>query len=245
LPSAITSSVKDVVQTAQKIGRRTTTLASNVPLPASPADVADAIDVQTRRIRTSISHAYERTRFQEYSDSLRDYSSSTAAINIIAILIEAKGLREVLIPFNAVASISPTIFTSEPTQIYMPDLFVLLSTAFWGPFSLWLLTTLLLPALASYFINLPLAQLPSHSPARRASIKSHPRITFDPFVFNVTKGLVAYAVFALRYQVIRFYENADIELVNLSMPGGYHGLLISSGVGAAASLYEAVLKKHH
>lgn len=241
-PSAIASLIKTPVQ---EISRRTSILASNVPLPPSPAVVTDAIDAQTRRIRTSISHAYERTQIQEYSDSVRETLSSTVTINVLAILLEAFGLRTQLMPFKPVTSLPPTFFTSEPTKVYLPDLFVLLNTSFWAPFTLWLMTTLLLPAIASYFINLPLAQLPSHSPARRTSMKTNPHIMFDPFVFNITKGLVAYMVYALHFQFVEFFKNADIALVNTSVPGGYHGMLISSGIGAAVSLYEAVLKKHH
>lgn len=208
--------------------------------------MTDAIDAQTRRIRSSISHAYERTQIQEYSDGVRETLSSTVTVNIIAILLEALGLRTQLMTFKPVTSIPPIQYlTTHPTKVYLPDLFVLLNTSFWAPFSLWVLTTIILPATVSYFINLPLAQLPSHSPTRRSSMKSNPHIKFDPFVFNITKGLVAYLVYGLHFQFIEFYKNVDIALVNASVPGGYQGMLISSGIGAAISLYEAVLKKHH
>lgn len=242
-PSAITSLIKTP---AQDLVTRTSILASSIPFPPSPAVVTDAIDAQTRRIRTSISHAYERTQIEEYSDTVRETLSSTVTINVLAILLEALGLRTQLMAFKPVTSIPPVQYlTTEPTKVYLPDLFVLLNTTFWAPFSLWILTTILLPATASYFINLPLAQLPSHSPARRTSLKSNPHIRFDPFVFNIAKGLIAYLVFGLHFQFVELYQNVDIALVNTSVPGGYQGMLISSGIGAAVSLYEAILKRHH
>lgn len=227
-----------------ELARRTSILAGSIPLPPSPAVVTDAIDQQTKRIRTSISHAYNRTGFQEYSDWTRETLSSTVTINLLAILVEAYGLRGEILPNKPITEIGPIAYIKDtPTKIYVPDLFQLLNQGFWAPYSLWLLTTLILPALASYFLNLPLRQLPAHSPARRASIKSNPHIQFDPFVFNLAKGLIVYLVFGAHFQMIELYKNATIAKVNTSVPGGYHGMLISSGLGAAVSLYEAVLKR--
>lgn len=228
----------------QELARRTSILASNIPLPPSPAVVTDAIDQQTKRIRSSISHAYERTHIQQYSESIRDALSSTVTVNVLAILLEAYGLQQEILPKKRIAEIGPIPYVkATPTQVYATDLFMLLYQTFWAPFTLWLLSTLILPALTSYFINLPLRQLPSHSPARRASIKSNPHIQFDPFVFNITKGFIVYCVYAHHFQVIELFQHATIATVNQSVPGGYHGMLVSSGLGAAFSLYEAILKR--
>lgn len=228
----------------QELARRTSILAGNVPLPPSPAVVTDAIDQQTKRIRSSISHAYERTQIQQYSEHVRDALSSTVTINVLAILIEAYGLQQEILPKKAITEIGPIPYVKDtPTKIYATDLFMLLYQNFWAPFTLWLLSTLILPALTSYFINLPLKQLPSHSPARRQSIKTNPHIQFDPFVFNVTKGLIVYCVYAHHFQLIELFQHATIATVNTSVPGGYQGMLVSSGLGAAFSLYEAVLKR--
>lgn len=76
-------------------------------------------------------------------------------------------------------------------------------------------------------------------------MKSNPHIQFDPFVFNLTKGFVVYCVYAAHFQIVEVFRHATIATVHASVPGGYQGMLISSGIGAAISLYEAVLKKHH
>lgn len=228
----------------QDLTRRTSILAGGIPLPPSPAVVTDAIDEQTRRFRTSISQAYQRTRIQEYSESTRDALSSTVTVNVLAIMVEAYGLTAEILPKKPITEIGPIPYiTDTPTKINVTDLFLLLNQSFWAPFSLWLLTTLILPALASWFINLPLRQLPAHSPARRASIKSNPHIQFDPFVFNIAKGLIVYLVYAIHLQPIEVYQHATIATVSTSIPGGYQGMLVSSGLGAAFSLYEAVLKR--
>lgn len=215
-------------------------------MPPSPAVVADAIDQQTKRMRSSISHVYERTHFHEYSDYFRETLSSTVTINLLAILLEANGLRANILPNKPIAEIGPIAGIKDTnTRIMVPDLFLLLDASFWAPFMCWLVTTLLLPSLTSYFLNLPLRQLPAHSPARRQSVKSNPHIQFDPFVFNLTKGFVVYCVYAAHFQIIEMFRHATIATVDTSVPGGYQGMLISSGIGAAISLYEAVLKKHH
>lgn len=230
----------------KELSRRASILANQVPLPPSPAVVTDAIDRQSKRIRSSISHAYEQTGFEEYSDWARELLSSTVAINLLAVLVEAIGLRPAILPNKAITTIGPIPYVKDtPTPVLVPDLFQLLDQAFWAPFSLWLITTLAIPAFVSYFVNLPLRQLPAHSPTRRQSVKTSPHMQFDPFVFNITKGLFVYLTYAFHFQLIELYSNTAIAKVNASVPGGYHGMIVSSGIGAAVSLYEAVLKGKH
>lgn len=126
----------------------------------------------------------------------------------------------------------------------VPDLFLLLNQSFWAPFSLWVLITIALPAFVAYFINLPMKQLPSHGHGtRKASIRAAPHMQFDPFVFNLAKGFISYLVLGLHFPLAGLYQHFTAAAVNDSIPGGYQGILISSGIGAAVSLYEAVLKK--
>lgn len=227
----------------KELSRKTSILAASIPLPPSPAVVTDAIDVQTRRIRSSISHAYERTQIQEYKDSARDLLSSTVTVNVLAMLVELYGLRSEILPNKLLAEIPPVPYVkSTKTPVNVPDLFLLLNQSFWAPFSLWILSTIALPALLSYFINLPLKQVTGQA-GRRASMRSNPHVQFDPFVFNLAKGLIAYLVYGLHLGLVGLYQHFTVSLVNEAIPGGYHGILISSGIGAAVSLYEAMLKK--
>ena len=67
---------------------------------------------------------------------------------------------------------------------------------------------------------------------------------FDPFVFNLAKGLVVYLILACHFQPLGgLYRHATISAVNASVPGGWQGVLVGCGLGAATSLYEAVLKR--
>ncbi|KIW94770.1 uncharacterized protein Z519_04747 [Cladophialophora bantiana CBS 173.52] len=241
-PTAVNALVKTP---AKEVARRTSILASQIPIPPSPAVVTDAIDQQTRRIRTSISHAYEQTQLHEYADATRDILSSPMTVIVLAILLEAYGLRAQILPNKLLTEI-PAIpyIKSTKTPIMVPDLFLLLESRFWSPFSLWTLTSLILPATISYFINLPLKAHPSHSySTRQAALQANAQMQFDPFIFSLAKGLIVYLVYAYHYTLGGLYNHFTIATVNESIPGGYFTIMVSSGLGAAVSLYEAVLKR--
>lgn len=207
--------------------------------------VTDVIDHQTRRLRTSISHAYDRTQIHEFADSTRDYLSSPLTITVLATLLEAYGLRAQILPNKLLTELPPIAYIkSTRTPISVPDLFLLLDSKFWAPFSLWALTSFLLPAVVSYFINLPLKAHPIHPHAtRRATAEANAQLQFDPFIFSLAKGLLAYLVYAQHFNFGGLYQHFTIATVNESILGGWFAILISSGLGAAVSLYEAVLKK--
>lgn len=179
-------------------------------------------------------------------ESFRDYLSSTVTVNVAAIILELYGLERNLIPLKHFTTIGPIpLFKSSFTEISLPDLFQLLTHTFWATVILWALATLVLPAMASYLINIPLSRLPKHTSARRSGVRANPHIQFDPFVFNITKALVAYLVFGLNLHLKPYalFDNSTVMIVNLCMPGGWWGLVLGSGVGAAMSLYEAVLRR--
>lgn len=109
---------------------------------------------------------------------------------------------------------------------------------------MWVLISMVLPAIVSYFINLPLKQLPHHNYAtRRASLRNDPQKQFDPFVFNLAKGLISYLVLAQHFQCLGLFQHFTVALVNDAIPGGYKTILTSTGLAAAVSMYEAVLRK--
>ncbi|EXJ90685.1 hypothetical protein A1O1_03789 [Capronia coronata CBS 617.96] len=230
---------------AKEIARRSSILTSQIPMPPSPAVVTDAIDQQTRRIRSSIADAYDRTQIHEFADATRDLLSSPLTITALAILLEAYGLRAQILPNKLLTEIPPVPYIkSTKTPINVPDLFLLLDSKFWAPFSLWTLTSFILPALISYFINLPLKAHPIHSHAtRRATAEASSQLQFDPFIFSLAKGLIAYLVYAQHFNFGGLYQHFTIATINESILGGWFALLISSGLGAAVSLYEAVLRK--
>ncbi|EXJ54088.1 hypothetical protein A1O7_09425 [Cladophialophora yegresii CBS 114405] len=232
---------------AKEVARRTSILASQIPIPPSPAVVTDVIDQQARRIRTSISHAYDRTQIHRTADASRELLSSPLTVTVLAILLEAYGLRAQILPNKLLTQIPAVPYVkSTPTPILVPDLFLLLESKFWAPFSLWSLTSLILPAIISYFINLPLKAHPSHSySTRQAALQANTQMQFDPFIFSLAKGLIAYLVYANHLTLSGLYTHFTVATVNESILGGWFAIVISSGLSAAVSLYEAVLVKKH
>lgn len=113
----------------------------------------------------------------------------------------------------------PALGTPE-FPLKVPDFFALLTTAFWGPFGLWVLTSIFLPLLGGWFINLK------------------GEGGYDAVSFNAVKAIAAWVVY-----VRGGGPNPSTRVVERGVPGGSTGMLVGAGAGALAGLYEAVLRK--
>ena len=218
-------------------GRSFSNLASNVPLPPSPALVVDAIDRRTAVIRSKITEKYEELGITEVADTTRETLSSVVAVQALVVFFELYKLRPEILP-NRYAFTIPAIslIKSGPWPVSIPDLFLLLTASFWGPATLWATTTLFIPLVASYFINL------SSKPRTRSSHGPHFTYTFDPLIFNIVKGLLVFAVFG---QDVTFGGWVDLESVariNSAVYGGYKGVLVGTGINILVTLYDAIKK---
>jgi len=220
---------------------------SQVPLPPSPAVVAERIDQQTRQYTTAVVSYYRSLGITEALESARDNLSTSASIATLSILLELFGLRTLLLPFKYLCTIPA--YTSLGTPSYalkLPDLFVLLTSEFWSTVFLWSMTSIILPFTLAYFFNLTLnakktTRSNSHSQASHGSNQAVVGLQYDPLTFNIAKGLLAWLVYA-RQAPLFGWENYQVA-INQSVPGRYQGVLIASGIGAFAALYEAVLRK--
>lgn len=155
--------------------------------------------------------------------NVRATLSTPTAIQTAIILIELFGLRSQILPLRYLTTIPaiPAIGITWDTPVKIPDLFALLTVAFWAPFSLWATTSVALPLLGAWFVNL------------RGGESG-----YDPVSFNVVKALVAWIVY-LRGGV----SGDSPAIVVKGVYGGPVGLLIGAAVGALAGLYEGVLAK--
>ncbi len=224
--------------------RSSLSIPSSVPLPPSPAAVTDAIDRQTIKIRRRVSGLYSESGIHETSDSFRDLLSNPIAINVIALLIEAYGLRQEVLP-GKIAGFVPAIpyVKNDKTPVYLPDLFLLLDKSFWAPFSLWVMTSMMLPLICAYFINIPLKTSSTHQYATRRAAQITPSNQFDPLVYNIAKALVAYIVYAQHYTLLGLFQHFTITTVNENVLGGYQGIITGAAIAGVIGLYEAILKK--
>ncbi len=203
--------------------------------------VADAIDRQTENLRSSVHDAWEWAGVTEYIESVRFRLSSVPSIVLLALWIEAYGLRSEVLPMRYAFTI-PAIraLRTSDLPVMIPDLFLLLTGAFWAPFSLWLLTSLLLPSTVAFFFNLSLrAKTMSATRARHGELD----VQIDPLAFCVAKALITWLIYARGAEFGGLFSEETVEKVNGSVPGGYWGVMIGAGIGALTSIYEAVLRK--
>ncbi|KAI9372925.1 hypothetical protein BJX61DRAFT_505098 [Aspergillus egyptiacus] len=218
-----------------------------VQLPPSPAVVTEVIDRQTTAWRRSISEAWKDSGVQEQSDSLRATLSSAKAVDVLVTALEAFNVIKQVLPLRYLTTIPAIDAIHTPAiPVRIPDLFVLVDSSFWGPVSLWLLTSVFLPLAVAYFfnINLQVSQT-SGGPAAHTRLSSS-RIAqqnFDPLSFNIAKALVAYVVYAHGFTFWNLYGKHTLQTVNASIPFQYAGLLTGAALGAVGTLYEAILRK--
>lgn len=168
----------------------------------------------------------------EYAEYAREALSTVHAIQILLLAFEAYGLQRAVLPMRYAFTI-PGLRVTNPLAVSLPDLFVLLTSDFWGPSSLWFTTSIAIPATVSWFFNLT-----THSNKRAA------RYTVDPFVFSIVKAATSWLVYGPPAFSPYGLVNARSALrVNMAVPGGWFGILVGGLIGMLASLYEVVLRK--
>ncbi|KAJ6001862.1 hypothetical protein N7499_002271 [Penicillium canescens] len=229
-------------QTSRRISRAApiTDLQRNLPMPPSPAVVTDVIDRQASRVREGLEDAWTSIGVLDRCHAVREALSSLKAIEIMVLLLEGGSVVKEIVPIRYLTTTPPVQAAQIPAvPIKVPDLFVLLTGAFWAPFSLWLITCLLLPLTAAYFINL---SWQASTTVRRT--RSSPNLAqFDPLTFNIAKALLVYIVFGNDFKFWGAFSTFALRKISASVPGGTFGLYTGTAVGAIGSLYEAILSR--
>ena len=204
-----------------KTPNRALSFARSVPLPPSPAVLANQIDAHTTTLRASISDYISASALPSTLHSVRSNLSTVTSIELLVLGAEAFGLRFEVLPLRYLTTLPavPALGTPE-LPLKVPDFFALLTPAFWGPVGLWLLTSVFLPLLGGWFINL----------------KGDGG--YDAVSFNAVKAITAWVVY-----VRGGGPSASSRAVARGVPGGSVGMLVGAGVGALAGFYEAVLRK--
>ncbi|KAI5809381.1 hypothetical protein BZA77DRAFT_328771 [Pyronema omphalodes] len=200
------------------------------PIPTSPAIVADDLETRSASFIAATKRVVTSTDLQEQAISLRDRLSNVISVNAAALSIEAVLLLVAVIPVNyqltfpAIEAVGIASTTFE-----VPDLFVLLTGAFWGPFLTWLATAVILPLINAFLFNLV------------SSVKEKEQPKVDPLTYAVTRGLVTYAVY---YRAFLFFGALGEESVLTIARGvGRELQLVNAAVGAVAAIWEGILKR--
>ncbi|KAL8897447.1 MAG: hypothetical protein Q9192_002569 [Flavoplaca navasiana] len=201
-------------------------LARQLALPASPSVLADRIEESTTTLSTSFNNLYTTSPIPTTLSSVRATLSTVTSIQLLILSLEAFGLFRQIIPLKYLTTIPaiPALGLSDPTALKLPDLFALLTSAFWLPFGLWLTTSVLLPVTGAWFMNLRSTRDEEGG--------------YDPVTFGVVKGLVAWIIY-LRDGL----EGESKGVVEGSVPGGSVGLIMGAGVSVLSGVYDAILRK--
>jgi len=138
-------------------------------------------------------------------------------------------------PLRYLTTISPLPVVGS-LAIKVPDLFALLTYAFWGPVELWVGTSVVAPVVAGWVVNFRRgeggrAEGGSEEGGRDGGRGEGWRV--DPLVFSLVKGLVVWVVYARKG-----LGGESRAVVEEGVPGGVVGMLVGAGVGGIVSLWE-------
>jgi hypothetical protein len=202
--------------------------------------VADVVEQEARRISAGVHSFYGRTGVNEGIAYLRETCSSVLAVQTTFLLFEAYALQRHLMPFNYAFDLpGVSALGVSPTAVFLPDLFVILTGYYWSTTLTWAATSILVPALFGYFYNLTLRESRRTGGGEAVTVAKY---TTDPLTFNVVKALATWLVYV---QGISFgiIAPAVAERVDDAIYGGSTAVLIGSGIGALAALYDAAQRK--
>lgn len=224
---------------ATRTPARQLSLASRIPLPATPADVAEAVDRHTIALRERATELYDQSGIQEGTQAMRSSLSTVTSILFTVAAFEAWNLRAEVLPLRYAFTIPaiPALGTNF-YPVYVPDAFLFVTSSFWSPVTLWTLTSVLVPSFFGYFYNLSAA---SHPQGRGRSQTVEYNV--DPLVFSIVKALISFVVYGQKVTFGGWISENSIERINSALYGEWRGILTGAAITGLVSLYDAVLKK--
>ncbi|KAI0870878.1 hypothetical protein GGS24DRAFT_88182 [Hypoxylon argillaceum] len=220
---------------------RALSLASRIPLPATPADVAEAVDRSTIVLRTRVASVYKDSGITEATHATRETLSSVNSVLFAISAFELYFLRpEILADRYAFTIPAVSFLGTSDYAVFVPDMFLLLTASFWSPALLWAFTSSILPSIAGYFINMA-----GGAPRGRLTRRSAPvsDTIVDPLTFSIVKALISFVVYGQGVTFGGWINEVSIARINSSVYGGYKGLLAGAAISGIFSIYDAVLKK--
>ncbi|KAF5026179.1 hypothetical protein F66182_1743 [Fusarium sp. NRRL 66182] len=221
-------------------GRALSQVASRIALPATPADVAMAVDRSTSAVRQRVHSIYEESGITEVSHATRDTLSTVTSVLFCVAGWEMWNVRREILS-NVYAFTIPAISAlgTSDYPVYVPDMFLLLTSSFWSPALTWIFTSIAVPCFVGYFFNLSATSPP---PARGRTRPNHPDYVVDPLTFSIVKALISFVVYG---QGVNFGVLNDFSITRLdsAIYGGYKGILTGTAITGLVSIYDAVLRK--
>jgi hypothetical protein len=182
-----------------------------------------------------VSRTLHKAGVVERAEAARETLSTAYAVEALIVLFEAFCLRrEVLGDRHAFTIPGVSALGLRAQAVAVPDMFLVLTSSFWGPALLWLMTSVLVPVAAAYLFNF------SGSTGRNGRMRFATQ--FDPMTFAVAKGLITYAVYIQDYTFGGLVDLENVARLNSAMYGGPGSVLIGSAVAALVTMWEALAK---
>ena len=156
-------------------------------------------------------------------------------------LFELYRLRQEVLPDRYAFTVPAVALLHTPEYpVHLPDMFALLTAAFWGPALTWAATSVLLPALGGYFFNLGVAHQTAGGRGRKAKEAEY---AVDPLMFSIVKAVVTYVVYAQGVTFGGLVNPASVARINGALYSGWKGVLVGTAVSGVSAVYDAVLRK--
>lgn len=212
-----------------------------VPLPATPAHIAEAVDRSAVAVRRRVSTYYQESGITEASHATRDALSTVTSVLFCVAGFELWSIsKEILGKVYAFTIPASNVLGTPDYPVYVTDMFLLLTSSFWSPALTWVLTSIVLPCLAGWFFNLRATSAAQRTGRPRSSASEH---VVDPLTFSIAKALISYVVYAQGVTFNGLLSETSVNRLNTGVYGGYKGILVGTAITGLVSIYDAVLKK--
>ncbi|CAK7220769.1 hypothetical protein SBRCBS47491_004299 [Sporothrix bragantina] len=225
-------------------GRALSLAASRIALPASPADVAQAVDRSALAVRERVVSIYADSGITEVTQATRESLSTVYAIVLLVSAFEWFNLRSEVLPARYAFSIPAIkLLGTNDHAVSLPDVFLLLTTSFWTPVFLYFLISIAIPSFFGYFFNLSAASGSHHTGRGRSRPFSNAEYAVDPLTFSVAKAVLVYVIQAQGVSFCGWIDQLAVARINSALYGGWQGAITGAAITGLVSLYDAVLRK--
>ncbi|KAL2015955.1 hypothetical protein VTK56DRAFT_4511 [Thermocarpiscus australiensis] len=227
---------------------RALALASRIQLPATPADVAQAVDRGTVAVRERVASLYAQSHIGEATQATRAWLSSVPSVVSAIALFELYRLRRELLPDRYAFTVPAVRLLGTPDYpVHLPDMFALLTAGFWAPALTWALTSVVLPSLFGYFFNFSAAHSGGGGGGGGRGSKQQAAAAdlyaVDPLTFSIVKAVATYVVYAQGATFGGLISPESVDRINSALYSGWRGVLVGTAVSGLAAVYDAVLRK--
>ena len=220
---------------------RALSLASRIPLPATPADVANAVDRSAVAVRTRVLSIYKESGTTEAIHATRESLSTISSVLFAINAFELYFLRPEILADRYAFTIPAIAFLgTNDYPVFVPDMFLLLTSSFWYPAFLWAFTSVVLPSFVGYFVNLTTGSHHGRVTRRTNTAPDHP---VDPLAYSIVKAVISFVVYGQGVTFGGWLSPHTIERIDGAIYGGYKGVLAGTAITGVLSVYDAILKK--